>query len=203
MKNLYRPRLTITQYHEEEQYRQIEHELNPKYSKWVNFMDYIWKYGSLNVKGATILDYNCEVGGSAIYFITKGAAKVYLILTDQAYAEQYPRLIEKNYRPEILSKIEVVNHKAALNLDFDILKMDCEGCESDTLTQPLLQKPTEFAVSLHKNVMEKEDLKDKIRLLESEGGEYYGNINDWEYVWVKRGGDIPLSRGKSQSGLVP
>jgi FkbM family methyltransferase len=68
----------------------------------------------------------------------------------------------------------------------DILKMDCEGCEIQLLTEELLNNVNEFVVGLHKPPLNDYQFEQKKKLLEKHGGKYFGNVNNEEFVWIKR-----------------
>jgi FkbM family methyltransferase len=123
-------------------------------------------YKFLNVKDKNVLDIGAFVGDSAIYFILKGAKKVYAI---EPHPDAYNEMIENiklnnmedkiipintgiNYEKDyIIVSTTTFNTQGALlkpegngikisagklsdiiekyNIDAQVLKMDCEGCE--------------------------------------------------------------------------
>jgi len=127
-------------------------------------------YKFLNVQNKSVLDIGAFVGDSAIYFILKGAKKVYAI---EPHPDAYNEMIENiklnnmedkiipinmgiNYEKDYISiPTTVVNTQSTLlksegnegkvpasklsdiiekyNIDAQILKMDCEGCEYDII----------------------------------------------------------------------
>ena len=68
----------------------------------------------------------------------------------------------------------------------DVLKMDCEGCELQLLTEELLNKANEFVVGLHKPQLDDYEFEQKKKLLEKHGGKYFGNVNNEEFVWIRK-----------------
>jgi len=127
-------------------------------------------YGFLNVKDKNVLDIGAFVGDSPIYFILKGAKKVYAIEPHpDAYNEMLENIKLNNMEDKIIPVnigisyekdyiniyIKAVNTQGTLlkpgnngtkvpagklsdiidkyNIDAQILKMDCEGCEYDII----------------------------------------------------------------------
>jgi len=128
-------------------------------------------YKFLNVKDKNVLDIGAFVGDSSIYFILKGAKKVYAI---EPHPNAYKEMIENiklnnmedkiipinmgiSYEKDYVSiNIVDINHVGGsffnsnntsikvpasklsdiiekYNIDAQILKMDCEGCEYDVI----------------------------------------------------------------------
>ncbi len=128
-------------------------------------------YKFLNVKDKNVLDIGAFVGDSPIYFILKGAKKVYAI---EPHPDAYKEMIENiklnnmedkivpinmgiNYEKDYITiNIMDINNVAGsffnsnndgikipagklsdiidkYNIDAQILKMDCEGCEYDII----------------------------------------------------------------------
>jgi len=128
------------------------------------------EYEFLNVQNKSVLDIGAFVGDSSIYFILKGAKKVYAI---EPHPEAYNEMIENiklnNMEDKIISINIGINYKEnyisiykkvldtqgtllkpenngikvpagklseiidKYNIDAQILKMDCEGCEYDII----------------------------------------------------------------------
>jgi len=127
-------------------------------------------YRFLNVKDKNVLDIGAFVGDSPIYFILKGAKKVYAI---EPHPDAYKEMLENiklnnmqdkiipinmgiNYeKDDINIHIKAVNTQGTLlksegngikvpagklsdiidkyNIDAQVIKMDCEGCEYDII----------------------------------------------------------------------
>ena len=127
-------------------------------------------YKFLNVKDKNVLDIGAFVGDSPIYFILKGAKKVYAI---EPHPDAYKEMIENiklnnmedkiipinmgiNYEKDYINiHTKAVNTQSTLlksegngikvpagklseiidkyNIDAQVLKMDCEGCEYDII----------------------------------------------------------------------
>jgi FkbM family methyltransferase len=128
------------------------------------------EYKFLNVKDKNVLDIGAYIGDSPIYFILKGAKKVYAI---EPHPDAYKEMIENiklnnmedkiipinigiNYKSDyIYVPTTVANTQSILlkpkgngikipagklsdiiekyNIDAQVLKMDCEGCEYDII----------------------------------------------------------------------
>ena len=197
--NKYTPELTKEQrlvY--AERFADIERNLKPL-CKWVDFYDYLWSYSSLNYTDKVVLDIGADVGSSAIFFLLSGAKKVYMVENNPNYIKEYKRLKEIGYLNGILSNTELIDASIINGLDFDILKMDCEGCELNLLTSTLLDKAKEFIVALHSpdiimNMQESASYKSIVYFLKSAvdvlsnkyGGHYFGKVNDKEFVFIKK-----------------
>ena len=181
--NTYNPPLTLSQRIRHRHYAQIERELKPL-CKWVDFYDYIWSYGSMDWHNKSVLDIGADIGSSAIFFLSRGAKYVYLVEKEQAYKKTYEELKQKY---PILKNTYMVSSLVSANSSyFDVLKMDCEGCELSLLTEELLNKSNEFVVGLHKPQLDDYQFEQKKKLLEKHGGKYLGNVNNGEFVWIKK-----------------
>ncbi len=128
------------------------------------------EYKFLNVQNKSVLDIGAFIGDSSIYFVLKGAKKVYAI---EPHPESYKEMIENiklnnmedkiipinigiNYEIDyIYVPTTVINTQSILlesksngikvsasklsdiiekyNIDAQVLKMDCEGCEYDII----------------------------------------------------------------------
>ena len=208
--NKYTPELTKEQrlvY--AERFADIERNLKPL-CKWVDFYDYLWSYSSLNYTDKVVLDIGADVGSSAIFFLLSGAKKVYMVENNPNYIKEYKRLKEIGYLNGILNNTELIDASDINNINFDILKMDCEGCELDLLTSTLLDKAKEFVVAIHSlDILEDSQesknsiyldydrkqnyesliffLKGAVDVLSNKyGGHYFGNVNDKEFVFIKK-----------------
>ena len=150
----------------------------------MDFYDYIWSYGSINWEGKSVLDIGADIGSSAIFFLSRGAKYVYLVEKEQAYKKTYEELKQKY---PILKNTYMVSSLVSANSSyFDVLKMDCEGCELSLLTEELLNKSNEFVIGLHKPQLDDYQFEQKKRLLEKHGGKYFGNVNNEEFLWIKK-----------------
>ncbi len=180
--NNYTPKLTLTQRLQHIRYTKLERELKPL-CKWVDFYDYIWSYNSINWKGKTVLDIGADIGSSALFFLMNGAYYVYLLEKDIKYRNIYKKL-KQDYI--ILKNSTMLNKKEIAKIKFDVLKMDCEGCELSLLTEKLLNKSKEFIIGIHKPQLDDYQFEQKKRLLEKHGSKYFGNVNNEEFLWIKK-----------------
>ena len=181
--NNYNPPLTFRQYIEHLHYAKIECKMKPL-CKWVDFYDCIWSYGSIDWRGKSVLDIGADIGSSAIFFLSRGAKYVYLVEKEPAYRETYESIKQKH--PILKNTYMVSSLEPANSSYFDVLKMDCEGCELSLLTEELLNKSNEFVIGLHKPQLDDYQFEQKKRLLEKHGGKYFGNVNNEEFLWIKK-----------------
>jgi hypothetical protein len=180
--NTYNPNLTLMQMVQHLRYAKLERQLRPL-CKWVDFYDYIWSYGSIDWNGKTVLDIGADIGSSALFFLMSGAHYVYMLEKEQESRSTYEGL--KNKYPLLKNSI-MLNSLTDMPNPVDVLKMDCEGCELLLLTEELLNKSREFVVGLHKPQLDGYQFEQKKKLLEKHGGRYLGNVNNGEFVWIKR-----------------
>ncbi|MCL4365467.1 MAG: hypothetical protein M1569_03400 [Candidatus Marsarchaeota archaeon] len=180
--NNYTPKLTLTQRLQHLKYAKLEIELKPL-CKWVDFYDYIWSYSSIDWKGKKVLDIGADIGSSALFYLMNGADYVYLLEKEQEYKTTYETIKQKYH---ILKNSVMLSSLADMPNDINVLKMDCEGCELSLLTEELLNKSKEFVIGLHKPQLDDYKFEQKKRLLEKHGAKYFGNVNNEEFVWVKK-----------------
>ena len=183
--NTYNPKLTLMQMAQHLRYAKLERQLRPL-CMWVDFYDYIWSYGSIDWKGKTVLDVGAEVGSSALFFLMNGAKRVLMVENDPMYNTEYRELKRERIMGGLLDKSQLIDPITVQSRQFDVLKMDCEGCESYMLTEELLRKSKEFVVGLHKPELSDYRFEQKRKLLERYGGRYFGTVNNGERVWIKR-----------------
>ena len=181
MNNNYIPKLTLKQRLQHHKYAKLERKLKPL-CKWVDFYDYIWSYGSINWKGKVVLDIGADIGSSAMFFLMNGAYYVYLLEKEQLYRTTYESIKQ---RYPVLKNSVILKSLNDMPNSIDVLKMDCEGCELQLLTEELLNKANEFVVGLHKPQLDDYQFEQKKRLLEKHGGKYFGNVNNEEFLWQK------------------
>ncbi len=180
--NRYKPRLTLKQLIEHMKYAKLERQLKPL-CRWVNFYDYIWSYDLINWNNKTVVDIGADIGSSAMFFLMHGASYVYLIEKKPEYKKIYRRL--KQQYP-ILKNTEMLQSiKDIPEGHFNVLKMDCEGCEQRLLTEDLLKRAYEFVIGLHKPPLDDYQFEVKKRLLEKYRGKYFGSVNNVEHMWMK------------------
>ena len=180
--NLYTPKLTLMQRLQHLRYAKLERELRPLCS-WVDFYDYIWSYGSIDWKGKYVLDIGADIGSSALFFLMEGAKYIYLLEKERDYQTLYYN-IKQQYPP--LRNSILLNRLTDMPDRVDVLKLDCEGCEMKLLSEALLKRCLEFVVGLHKPQLNDHQFEQKKQLLEKYGGRYFGNVNNGEFVWIKK-----------------
>jgi hypothetical protein len=121
--------------------------------------EYPLTYGMLDFEGKTVVDIGADIGSSAYYFLSRGAR---IVICFESEPKLFETLLENAREdPRVYCHGEWIGQWVAC----DILKVDCEGCES-LLTEDYLKSVPEFAVALHpKMISRKEDysrLKDLI-----------------------------------------
>ncbi len=182
--NQYKPRLSFSKWLEHRRYATIEKELKPM-CKWVDFYDYLWSYSMFDFTNKSVLDIGSDIGSSAIFFLMNNANFVYLYDINKNYKATYNRLKKQAYRNEIFRNSDWLNKNKLLSTDADILKMDCEGCELQLLSDSLLRKYKEFSIALHKPPLDNYQFEKFKKLLEHHKGRYHGSVNNEEFVWLK------------------
>jgi hypothetical protein len=182
--NHHTPKLTLKQRLQHIRYAKLEKELKPL-CKWVDFYDYIWSYGSIDWKKKIVLDIGADIGSSALFFLMNGAGQVLMVENNPMYNTEYSKLKRERIMGGLLDKSLLIDPIMLQLRYFDVLKMDCEGCELWLLTEELLNKSKEFVIGLHKPQLNDYQFEQKKRLLEKHGGKYFGNVNKEEFVWQK------------------
>ncbi len=181
MINKYNPPITLLQRLQHLRYAKLERELKPL-CKWVDFYDYIWSYGMINWRDKIVLDVGADIGSSALFFLMNGASFVYLIEKEEEYKKTYEELKKKFV---LLQKSKLIEFDELDDIFFDVLKMDCEGCELHMLTEELLSRPNEFVIGLHKPPLDDYQFEVKVRIIKKYNGKYYGNVNNEEFLFVR------------------
>jgi hypothetical protein len=107
-------------------------------------------YGMLQVRDRVVLDIGTNIGDSAIYFVLQGAKKVHAIEPNKdLYKLAEQNLVQNNLcdrivlywmgcssktdRDRIPEFVSLEDFMTTNNINPDILKLDCEGCEYDVL----------------------------------------------------------------------
>ena len=97
--------------------------------------------------GTTVLDVGAGCGETALLYFLNGASKVIAIEPNaNAVKYLYENIRGNHWNVEVFPEPFSLNH---LNLDFDFMKMDCEGCEELLLSIPEVSKPS--VVEVHNN----------------------------------------------------
>ena len=150
------------------------------------------QYGVLNVKDRVVVDVGAFVGDSAIYFVLRGAKKVYAVEPHPgAYQEMLENIRLNNLKDRIIPINAALGSKHGIikipsvdidstgvmyyglsnsgnfevpmitleqlikeyNIEPDVLKMDCEGCEFDIILNDYanVRKFNEAIIEYHTN----------------------------------------------------
>ena len=155
---------------------------------WVNFKEYCRYYWLINYKNKVVVDYGADIGSSAIYFLSKGATKVFCYEIEKNAIKKYNEIVK--YMPEFknLDLINKVKYNIK-NAKGEILKMDIEGSEERLLSKSYLDNFQEFIIALHPQDIKARSYKHLSNLLKSNGGFVYGEIFNKkglaEEIWIK------------------
>ncbi|HEV2119797.1 MAG TPA: RsmD family RNA methyltransferase [Candidatus Bathyarchaeia archaeon] len=106
---------------------------NVIYGEWLDWKRY---YLPFSLKGKTILDVGAGCGETALFYFLRGAKRVVCVEPDRHLSE----IIKENIHTNAWNA-EVLNRQFDLDLfdiQFDFMKMDCEGCETKLFNATLL-----------------------------------------------------------------
>jgi SAM-dependent methyltransferase len=93
-----------------------------------------------SLKGKTVLDVGAGCGETVFLFFLHGAKKVIAIEPNVKAVKYLKENAKKNnWNVKIISEKFSLKH---LNLDYDFMKMDGEGCEKLLLKLPKIEKPS-------------------------------------------------------------
>ena len=127
-------------------YKEWNKKLN-KIDKSGDFKEYSRYYSSINYLGKIVVDWGADIGSSAIYFLSKGARKVYCYEVDKSKIKKFnvvkdmPEFKQFNLRDTV--EYNIPNAKGT------ILKMDIEGSEAKVLSEEYLGHFSKFIIALH------------------------------------------------------
>jgi SAM-dependent methyltransferase len=107
------------------------------------------------LKEKNVLDVGAGCGETALLYFLHGASKVIAVEPDAKAVKYLEENVKENsWNVEIFQEPFSLKH---LKLDFDFMKMDCEGCEELLLPIPEIRKPS--VVEVHNNKLLNEFLK--------------------------------------------
>lgn len=134
------------------------------------------EYKFLNVKDKNVLDIGAFVGDSSIYFILKGAKKVYAI---EPHPDAYNEMLE-NIKLNNMIKIIPIN--VGISYEFDYISISTTKAN----TQHILLKPQEKgykipAYSLSK-LIDKYNIDAEVLKMDCEGCEYNIILKDYDTI---------------------
>jgi len=110
-----------------------------EYSEWFNKL----KFGNINIK---VLDIGSDRWNTFYHYLK---SKGFNIDYYEGYDINYHTIIKNNGKfidKENLS-VEIFNEK--LKLDFNLIKIDCEGCEYDLLNLMDFRKGIKYSIAIH------------------------------------------------------
>jgi hypothetical protein len=126
--------------------------------------------------GKVILDIGGDMGSSAVWFIRHGASKVIVFEKDSKYYALWEE-VRRNLGADgdkIEYRKEGANCDNIRSIVYDIVKMDCEGCEMELVCDDILSG--KWMIAVHTFVAGWEALESKLvlyggRLVYDNGGE--------------------------------
>lgn len=147
--------------------------------------DYEKFYGNIDYSNKVVLDIGADYGSSAYWFIQKGASSVIAVDADSGYYQRMVHSFNKTNRVEPLHI--TINSGDSLRELIEkykpnILKVDCEGCESVLLSlkPEILRVPDTYLIETHNH-----EIHGLIKLLLEGLGYQIGR--DWNWtgdVWM-------------------
>ena len=173
----------------------LEYEYYRKYDKklrqldnWVNFKEYCRYYWPINYKNKVVVDYGAEIGSSAIYFLSKGASKVYCYEIDKSKIKKFN--VVKGM-PEF-KQFDLGNRIKynPLKAKGDILKMDIEGSEAKVLSERYIDHFSKFIIALHPQQISSKKFLYLSNMLKNKGARVYGKVMNSkglaEVIYIKQ-----------------
>jgi len=132
----------------------------------ITYNAWIYEYNKCyygDFKGMVVLDIGGDMGSSAVWFVQHGAEKVIIFEKDEKYYPLWEEL--KQVIGKIADKIEYIKEEATAdkikNIEYDILKVDCEGCEMNIIDEGIL-KSKKWMIAVHTFVSGWKGLEEKL-----------------------------------------
>lgn len=161
--------------------RQLDNSMKNIYQTFMNE-----QYGKLNVKGKKVIDIGTNNGDSAIFFVSKGASKVY------AY-EPYPYMLNLAKKNIILNKMEKwveLKNQAVLG-KAGYIKIDEKYESINTSLLENFSYGKKIKVESLDDIVKKYKLNNAVLKIDCEGGEY-DILNGAGNDTIRRFGQIAL-----------
>ncbi len=115
--------------------------------------DYQDLYGFVDYKDKVVLDIGADYGSTALFFLEKGAKTVYAVERNKWMIKKMKRIANRinNIVPMKINVACSMRFEHLLELNPDIVKVDCEGCEEYLLGVDNLSflKANEYIIETH------------------------------------------------------
>ena len=109
-------------------------------------------YGRPELASKVVVDVGAAIGDTALYFAKLGAAHVYAFEMDKLRCELARTNIARNNMQEKITLIEEPASADKINsLQYDFIKIDCEGCEYDLVPSLEFNGTPEIIMEYHKS----------------------------------------------------
>ena len=154
-------------------YKEWNKKLN-KIDKSGDFKEYSRYYSSISYLEEIVIDWGADIGSSAIYFLSKGARKVYCYEVDKSKIKKFnvvkdmPEFKQFDLRDTV--EYNIPNAKGT------ILKMDIEGSEAKVLSEEYLNHFSKFIIALHPQQISAKNFVYLSNMLKKQGGHTYGEV---------------------------
>ena len=169
-----------------------------KYKKWNkklnsidksgDFKEYSRYYSSINYKNKIVVDWGADIGSSAIYFLSKGASKVYCYEIDKNKIKKFNVVkgMPEFKQFDLSNRIKYNPSKAK----GDILKMDIEGSEAEVLSEKYIDHFSKFIIALHPQQISSKKFLYLSNMLKNKGARVYGRVMNSkglaEVIYIKQ-----------------
>ena len=109
-------------------------------------------YGQPDLTSKSVIDVGAAVGDTALYFAKLGASHVYAFEMDKSRCEMARANIERNNMQERITLFDEPATAEKINqLQYDFIKVDCEGCEYELIPSLTLEGVSELVMEYHKS----------------------------------------------------
>ncbi|HEV8387724.1 MAG TPA: 50S ribosomal protein L11 methyltransferase [Nitrososphaera sp.] len=109
-------------------------------------------YGRPDLTSKVVVDVGAAIGDTALYFGKLGAAPVFAFEMDKVRCDLARANIARNNMQDRITLIEEPATADKINsLQYDFIKIDCEGCEYELLPNLELDGASELVMEYHKS----------------------------------------------------
>lgn len=120
--------------------------------------NYEGQWGKIDYTGKAVLDIGGDYGSTADYFLRKGAKKVIAVDRSRDYISRLREFIKENKEERIEAlhidvNSEVIWKNMIEQFRPDVVKSDCEGCESTLfdIDDKIFSSVPEYIIEVHTN----------------------------------------------------